>query len=358
MRAWRLDALTNEACRNLLTSWVRTLVVFVAVSGMVGALTWSELTTTEGILAFHRGFVSSGGNIVVASNPGRISAERCEMLVFRPDVVAAGSLSIGDTVETRGAPNTPFQTASISPGTLRVWGVSEKVDMSSGIALGSAAADELGRSTGMYISIDRNRPQLVTVIDVERRNPHASRWILLPAPAVGDSDNCWAELEPGAASTGHALLGHIFADSGPELSVRSLIRPGEFGRVPVAELLARPQRNAWIIGGALVTLFLWLTLWLRRSELSLYRALGTSRPALLYLAQVETLIVLLLAGAAGYLWAVSIFSAVTGLSPAPDQYAIAARAAGSTLAVPGIMGPIMAVLIGGQRTLLNQLKER
>lgn len=360
VKVWRIRTLTGEAVRNLVAAWPRSLVTALVVSGLLGVLTWSELATTTGILAFHRDFITAGANVVVASNQEGIPAGRCAALASRPDVMSAGALTAGDVVDANTSPGTLFQTARITSGVLTVWVPSAddvEVALSQSIAVGNAAAQELGLEDGMYLGFGGNPPTPVTVIDAERRSPQTARWLLQSMAPLGRADSCWAELEPGAAPVGQTLLEHVFADTGPELAVRPWISLGDFARDPLRELAERPQAAAWFPAGVILTLLVWFGLWFRRSELSLYRILGATRVGLWYHTQTETIIILTVAGAIGCLWAAAAYGAATGNDPTIDQYAIAARTAISTLTVPAIIGPTAALITGSRSRLLNELKE-
>ena len=326
MKTWRLGTLVAEAVRNLAASWPRTVVTAFAVAGLVGALAWSELSTTSSILGFHRGFIAAGGNVVVASHEQGLPASRCAALAARPDVMAAGALNPVGTAETNLAPGTLFQTAEFTPGIMAVWNPPDQMEtaLADGIVVGSAVATELGLTDGMNLGYG-NPPAPVVVVDTEDRNPQTARWIMIAIAPQGSAGQCWVELQPGAASTGQALMEHVFADAGPELAVRPLIRLDQFARDPQSELTDRPQVGAWIPAGATLTLLIWLGLWFRRSDLSLYRILGTTRIGLWHQTQTETILVLLIAGAIGYLWAVTSYGAITGIDPTTDQYLIAVR---------------------------------
>lgn len=360
MRAWRIDTLVVEVVRNVVASWPRTLVTAIVVAGLVGSLTWSELSTSAGILTFHRDFVAAGGNVFVASSERELDAGRCSALAARGDVIASGALVFGDTIELNTAPGTLFQRSWITTGILGVWAPGVQPNPSAlieGAALGHAAASELGISDGMYLGIQGELPTPLVVVNVELRNPQAARWVLQPMAPIGLAGSCWVEMEPGAANAGQTLLEHVFSTSGPDLVVRPWVALGDFARDPVAELARRPERVAWIAGGAILTLLTWLGLWFRRSEISLYRILGATRTGLWFQMQVEVMLVLGAAGTAGYLWASAAFGASTGWDLVPDQYAIAARTAVSTVMIPMVAGPVAALIPGGRNGLLAQLKE-
>ncbi len=362
MRGWRLGSLLVEAWSNLVSGWPRTLALALIVAGVAAGLTASELTTLRRIVLFERGFVSAGGNVVIATNERRIPADRCSLLVARPDVVAAGGVQVAGPSEVNVAPGTLFQTALMTSGVAAVWDPRQartSEALSRGIAVGSAAASELGVAPGAYLGMGSGRPQRVgVVLDVAERNPQAARWILFPVAPIGMVDQCWVEFVSGVGETGVALLEHLFADTGRELVVRPWIKLDEFARSPIEELRTRPQSRAWLPVGTVLALLFWLALWSRRSELGLYRALGMKRVEMLVHIQAEAVLVVVIGGMLGVVWGISGVVASGGEFPGFDEVAVVLRTVVSGLAVVAALGPVPALLTGDRRGLLEQLKDR
>ncbi len=360
MNQWRLHTLTGEVVRNLTASWSRLIAIVALVAGLVGALTWSELTATDDILTYHRDVTTAGGNVIVASHPQRLPAERCEPIAQHPAIIAAGSAETAPVSDTNISPGTFFQIQQASPGALQVWGAGPGVEtaLAHGLVIGSATADELGLADGNYLGIEGQSPLPVYVVDVERRSPQTQRSIIKTTVPAGRLAACWVETRPGSIIGGEILLADIYADTGDELSINRWMRLGEFARDPVAELANRPQTQAWLVAGAIITLLFWLDLWFRRSSLSLYRILGTTRTSLLYQAQLETILVVTVAALLGYLWATTAHHATTLTNASTDQLLIAARTTLSTILIPITLAPLPALLTGGRNGLLNQLKDR
>lgn len=360
MSDWRLRELTGEALRNLLSAWPRTMVTAVLVGGLVAALTWSELTTSTSILRFHRDWVAAGAHVVVASHDEGLPVGRCTALASRSDVASSGALAQGEPVQTDLAPGTQFQTGLITPGIVSIWDPSIRspaTALRDAVGVGADAAEELGLASGMYLAARPGGTVSVMAVDTDRRSPQRGRWLLLPMAPAQSAEECWVEFVPGAAPFGRELLEHVFADAGSELLVRQWLSQDEFARDPVAELEGRPQAGAWAVAGGALAVLVWLTLWFRRSEMSLYRVLGSTRTALWCLVQTEVLVIVTLSGIGGYLFAWGLHSGVSGFELTLEQLTLAARTAISTVTVPAMLGPVAALAIGDRKRLLAQLKE-
>lgn len=359
MKGWSIRGLWQEATRNVTSTVGRTLVVAVAVCGIVGGLTWVELATTGDLLAFQDEFLARGGSVAIVDAEGLVSASRCDALARRSEVVASGGMTRGGSVEVLSAPRTAFQTAWATPGAFEVWAADPPRgdDWTRSLFVGNVAAEELGIRDGSVILVAGEEPQQVTVIDVEARNSQAARWLISPVAPAGMVDQCWVEYAPADVEAGMAALEVAFADAGDTMAVRRAIRLGEFGRDPVAELADRPQRSAWVIAGLLLALLAWLATWFQRSEIGLYRAVGTPTAALWLLGQIEAFVVMIPAACAGFLWAAAGYVATTDGFPIADQLGIAVRTAAATLLVALIVAPLAWPSLGrGQ--IAAQLKDR
>ncbi len=362
MRVWRLRTLLSEAARNLVTTLPRSLLIGVAVAGVVGALTWSELETSSRILEFQRGFVSSGGNVLVATSTGGIPAYKCGALADRDGVVASGGLRLDEPRLVNTAPGTLFQIAHATPGVIQVWygpSAAPAIRREAGLIVGAAAAEELGLREGFIVGIADEKPMpVVSVLSPGGRYPQADRWIIVPAAPVGSLDQCWVEFTPGSRDAGEASLAYLLGGSRLDIDISPLVDLGEFAFDPVGELANRPQASAWTVAGSALTVLIALVAWLRRSELGLYRVLGSSRASLWLMSQLEAFFVVLLPGAIGFLWALAIHTATKESLPNTDQLVIAVRTALSTVLIVLVAAPAAGLLIGQRQDLLSQLKTR
>lgn len=350
----------RETTRNLTTALPRSLMVGLAIAGLIGALTWSELQTSSRILVFQREFVAAGGNVFVATGVDGISAHQCEALANTDIVLAAGGVRLVDAEEVNTAPGTLFQVVEATSGVLQIWsGPDARAPAlrSMGLVVGVAAADELGLGPGSFLGIGDERPsEVAAVYDPGRRYPNAERWIVVPTAPVGLVDECWVEFAAGSRETGGAALGFLLGGSSVEVDISPLADLDQFSFNPKFELLNRPQGNAWAIAGFALTVLLALIAWLRRRELGLYRALGTSQAALWLMAQLEAVLLVGSASAIGFLFALALNASVQGSLPDSDQLVIAARTNLSTALVVITLAPIATLLIGRGRDLLSQLK--
>ncbi len=362
MRVWRLRELLSEAARNLVTTLPRSLLIGVAVAGVVGALTWSELETSSRILEFQRGFISSGGNVLVATSTRGIPAYKCSALAGRDVVVASGGLRLDDPRPVNTAPGTLFQIGHATPGVIQVWyglNAAPVIKRDTGLIVGAAVAEELGLREGFMVGIADEKPMPVaSVLSPGGRYPQADRWIIVPTAPVGSIDQCWVEFTPGSRDAGEASLAYLLGGSSLDMDIAALADLDEFSFDPVSELANRPQASAWMVAGSALTVLIALVAWLRRSELGLYRVLGSSRAALWLMSQLEAFLVVILPGVIGFLWALAIHIAINENLPNSDQIVIAARTALSTVLIVLTAAPIAALLIGRRQDLLSQLKAR
>ncbi len=364
---WRVRTLAGETARNLLVTPLRSLLLIGLFASLIGALAIAELSFSDDLIAFTRDYERKGGYVAVVTTQGaKPPAAPCERLNDHPSVVAAGGIVASGRTALTTAPGTSISTYEITAGLIGVWDPALRGSNveASGSAVGSDLAEELGLAAGTLIhptDLAVDEPFAVgAVADTEARNSTVTRSLFTVSAPTGTVDQCWAEYTPGAFEAALDHLETVFDDGSVALerpiTVSPWIKLDEFARNPVAELQQRPQRYGWLLVAGFAALIAWLTIWFRRSELGLYRALGTSRLALLLLVQIEVLAVVLLALPIGMAWAVLVYMAGDA-SPTLGQLGLAARSAAIAAAAAAALAPLAALLVG-RKALLSLLKDR
>jgi len=360
MSTWRLRDLFVDAVRNVTGARVRSVLLALVAGGLVGALVFIELSTTDELLAFQGGFVDSGGNMFVAASEEGLASDRCAALASIDGVIGSAGIESGPPMETTLAPGTLFNTGGVTIGALGLFSLEpagSAAHAADGWIVGASAATELGITEGMWLGIGGATPRHVgAVIDAETRNPRIDRWIMTVQPPAGTVTECWVEFAAGVTTGRQETIGAVFTDA-TDVIVVPWIRLDEFSRDPVAELAGRPQASAWIIAGLLIGVMGWLVTWFRRSQIGLYRAVGTGPPALLVLGAVELGIPIISGSLIGGLWAAAIWTAGAADYPGADQFAIAARTATSTVLIAIAVAPLLWPLTASG-SIAEQLKDR
>lgn len=359
---WRARALAGEAVRNFAVTPLRSLMLVGLFASMLGSLTLAELVFSDDLIAFSRQYERSGGYMAVAKADSGIDASTCERLNDRPEIVAAGAPMTSGRAKLQTAPGVSISTREVTQGLLFVWDPSLRARGTGAMnaAVGSALAEELSLDAGTLIHPEGSEPFGVdAVVDTEDRSPNATRTLFTVSVPTGRATECWAEFEPEAFDAALEYMQTVFDDGSPQISERLTVVPwidlDEFARDPVEELADRPHRYGWMLVAGFAALVAWLMIWFRRSELGLYRALGTGRLALLVLVQVEILVVVLLALPIGA--AAAAVHAAGGATPTLSQSLLAARSAAMAAAAMMVLAPLAALLVG-RKALLSLLKDR
>lgn len=360
MSTWRLSDLLVDAVRNVTGARVRSALLALITAGLVGALVYTEFSTTDELLAFRDTFIDSGGNMFVAASEAGLASDRCAALASMEGVTGSAGIESGPPIETTAAPGTLFNTGGVTIGALGLFSsepAGSATAVVDGWVIGASAASELGVTEGMWLAIGSATPRHVgTVIDAEIRNPRINRWIMTVQPPTGTVTECWIEFAAGVTSGRQETVNAVFADA-TNVIVVPWIRLDEFSRNPIAELAGRPQASAWIIAGLLIGAMGWLITWFRRSQIGLYRAVGTGPSALLVLGAVELGIPILSGALIGSLWAAAIWTADSAGYPSPDQFAIAMRTTVSTVLLALAAGPLLWPLTV-RGSIASQLKDQ
>ncbi len=351
---WRLTAVIREALANLAASGARAGVLLVGLGGLVGALTWAELSFASDVKEQARRFDMAGGRVAVVDGPNGLDAAFCEELSWKPYVVAAGGWREGGQVIAASSPGVFFERWVVTGDIVRVWDPRFESRTDAGYIAGLAAAGELGLADGGWLTLAGESSAPVTVADLAPRNQFAARRILDPVAPTGRLAQCWVEFSPEAFEAGLLWLPAHFAPD--EAAARRAVSRGEFGVDPLDMLAGRPQRWGWLPVGAVGAAMLSLMALFRRSETAVYRAFGVRLRGLLIMHQIEAIVLVLGSLIISSAWAMAVHSVTTGL-PDLDQVWLALRTAAMAAAVIVILGPLGA-LLAGTGSPATLLKER
>jgi hypothetical protein len=361
--SWQLGELARDAARAASVPLWRAVLVVIGVGLFVFALTTAELSTTQDVIEFQRTLDEKGLWVGVLSNPdGMLSARNCQSLESRSWVVGAGGVRLGGSETFTQAPSTPFQTAWVTPGVVRIWtqGTAQPTfgAMSSGAVVGEEVATEVGLAARSFVQPETSvRPlQVGAVVNVDNRFPNASRWLMYVTGPVGTVNECWIEIAPGSLPAALASASLAFPGVA-NIDARPLISLNDLSRDPATELSERPQADAWIAAGAAMVTINWLVTWFRRSDIGLYRALGTDTTSLWFMSQIETILLHSLGAIAGYSWAVVVFALPQGDLPLVDQLTVSGRTSASAVLVSIALSPLATFLVGRDQ-VSDQLKDR
>ena len=360
--SWRTGALLREAGLNVETGFTRTAVLTVLVAAALGLLAFVELRQAADIAAFQREFEAAGGYVAVVSGGQgeQIEAGRCDALNAEPWTVAAGGVRILGTVSLTATPDVIFQSAVVTGRAIEVWApgaTSTRLDGEPGFVVGAALAKEAGVREGSFLSTRSGETGRVgAVIDTERRNPRAQRWLLTQAPPEGPIDECWIEFSRATFAPGMETLGAWFSQSDKEPVVRPYIRRDEFSRDVRAEFASRPQRWGWVAAGGFMAMVFLLVSWFRRADLGLYLALGTGRGQLLTMLGIEVVLVTAIGLALGSSWALALRALAD--DPLPwDHVLLGLRSAGMGALLGLALAPFTS-LLSARGNLAAMLKDR
>lgn len=356
---WRVSDLVAEAWRNLRAAPGRTFLLVGLTAALAGGLAFAEMDTTYDLIDFNQRYVAAGGNGVVVFSDSGLPASTCASADTYEGVLGAGAISAPASVETDVAPGTLFNTAA---GTTGLWNViatdstTFSTTQGGGWILGEAAATELGLVPGMWLGIDGVVRVVDQVADTELRDPQASRWIMSPMAPTGTAVQCWIEFDAGVSSGRIDAAAAIFAGTDDAIAA-PLVRLDEFSRDPVAELASRATRFGWVLAGLVIALTVWVMAWFRRSDIGLYRALGTRSSGLTIIGSIETAVPLLVGAVVGTVWGVVIAAALAGEATGADQWLIVARSTASAVLLAVVVGPLPWAL-GAREPIADQLKDR
>jgi nitroreductase len=356
-------AIAGEAWANCRRALMRSVILGLAVTICVGALSWTELAGSHQLIEEAHAREQAGERIVVVNKDGGVSGPLCEAVGRQQGIRAAGALRNAGTVIVASAGGTGVQRTEVTSGLLSVWqepGLITRPDPE-GAVVGDDAAAEFGVAAGAYLLVDgTDAPVRITgVLPTNRRSAVAGRAWLDVVPSVRtDFDQCWVEFTaPGDTAERSGWLLTVFGRPGDGFTAAPFVRDALPGRSLAERFDDRASRNAWIVGGIVLLAVQAMMVRGRRAGLALYAITGWSRSAIAAILFLELLITGVIGLYAGGIAALTAYVVQHEEFPSADQLAVAGVAGSSAVLVVLGLGWAFALLIS-ERTLLAQLRDR
>jgi hypothetical protein len=355
--SWRTRELAREAAAGLRSAPLRTGMLLGLALLVAAATTAAELGRADQVAEAEALRRQRGAYVVVVR--GRdpdlpVPAPACAALATEPWVRAAGASRVAGPVQLTQRPGAGVQVVEVTAAVPAVWSGEPVRTTAAGWLVPAPLAATLGVVPGSLLAAAGLDPEPVAATFAPRRHPDAERWLVRVVPPAGAFDECWLDVHP--PSLGGALDAIAVAFPGDRYQRSPLLRVERGVSVdPRHDFITRPERHLWLPAGAVLAVLWWLATWSRRSELALYRAVGTSRWAVIALLQIEV-VPLALAMAIGIATG-SAAHLVLGGEITWSAMAVAARTVAAGAAVVWLLAPVAGVLVT-RRSIAALLKDR
>jgi hypothetical protein len=354
----RPRSIVSEAYRNVLTGTTRALLLGIVLAAISAGLAIADARSIIGLQRKAADFGSSGASVRVMVARQTTDPAACERLGAVPGIRSAGALREADPVVLRAMIANPIPAYAVTPGLIEQLG--GRPASPAGVWIPARLAATLGVAPGQQLVTTAGTLSVAGVYEYpdDGRDNRLSYAVLLPQPATGVFDECWADIWPFSTARDHLLYSALTVDAGSTDPVNigqlNTSRGTRFDGV--GEFAGRPTRYA-LPGCVLAGLMLgFVAIWMRRLEIAGALHLGQSRRSLLATLVIETvgwsLVALVLAGCA------LVFGVIVGAAADPaDVYLIDIR--GPAAAAPAtLVGAVLALLTIREKHLFRYFKNR
>lgn len=161
--------------------------------------------------------------------------------------------------------------------------------------------EQLGLTSTKPITVGELQPAVVIAAQLDTLAPGYNRAALTFGPTTGRAISCYIAVQPGTSTTPATLLAPL-AD--PNARIAPLTN--DRATTPVDLYNHRPESNLWWIAAIIIAAAAAITLWVRRGDLALYRALGTNTTDIRTIAIIEHLTLITIGATTGLLLALTI----------------------------------------------------
>lgn len=285
---WRPLVLTRHALQTIASELGRSIIMIVLLACAIGGIIFTDLDLAHRLRVEEEQRIADGLNVVIASSAGAIDSAVCERLSAQPGFRQAGSLREGSLKVLTGDRATLAPTGSVTAGLLQLWGYSTLATLnSSGVLVGEAFGRDQELPPGAYVAfVDEAPHEVLGTIQESGRTGRNAGWVLSVETPSGMADQCWVETQPGLRTTGEDVLLALFSGD-QAVEVTTLTDIDDHSADLAAEYDSRIAVGLrWPLILAL-SLFAGLSIYSRRSEYGLYRALNMHSTHIAFITQVE-----------------------------------------------------------------------
>ena len=288
----RLRSIFSEAYRNIVTGTTRALLLAIFLAAISAGLAIADARSIIDMEKKAADFVASGASVRVMVARSTTDAAACDQLGTISGVRAAGALKEVDAVVLRAMIANPIPAYAVTPGLLKILGGGAATP--AGAWIPAQLARTLGVGPGQELATTAGTLSVAGVYEYpdDGRDSRLNYAALLPQPATGVFDECWADIWPisrtrdrvlysalsvGVQSTDPVSIGQLNASLGTQFD-------------GVGDFTGRPTRYA-LPGCALAGLILgFIAIRIRRLEIAGALHLGESRRDLLATLVIETFV--------------------------------------------------------------------
>lgn len=280
----------SEAYRNVVSGTARALPLAILLAAIAAGLAIVDARSIIGIERKAADFVSSGSSVRVMVARGTTDAAACERLDTVDGVRSAGALREADAVVLRAMIANPIPAYAVTPGLVEILGGTAAGP--SGAWLPTGLAKTLGVKPGQELATTAGTLTVAGTYDYpdDGRDNRLTYAALLPQPATGRFDECWADVWPLSEERNNLLYSGLAVDT-------TTTDPVTIGQLNtsrgtrfdgVGEFAGRTTR--WALPGCVLAGLLlgFVAIRIRRLEMASALHMGESRRAILATVLIET----------------------------------------------------------------------
>lgn len=329
----KLRSIVSEAFWNIASGTTRVVLLALLLAFTAGLAGGADVATVHALQNQARAFIAGGGATRVLVAEGSVDRARCEALDGYGGIQAAAALRQAPDLPLDALAGAGFPVYEVTAGFARLLGVERAAG---GVWVAEPLAESLGVESGSTLATGGREINIAGVFEYpdDGRDARLGYAIVMPIEAGGVFDECWMRSWPQGPDDEGVLRQALTYDAGTgtEVSLTQLNRSLGSTFAGAAMFEERLTRWAPAVAAAAGVLIGFGAVRARRLEYASALHAGQSRGAMTSMAVLESAV-----------WAVS--GAV--LAGSAIYLASGAFAPEEIAWVPGIMGPSLAVAVGG-----------
>lgn len=359
-RGMRPSSVLSEAWRNLASGTSRATILATVFVALVGTVAILDVRAVVDVLRRAADYRAAGAAIQVVEATGEIDGQRCHALAATAGITGSGAIRAGQRVRALNLPSSELTVWEVTPGLpalLAATGTPTEGSPGPGVWLSADLAETLGAGRGSEIATSAGVMPVAGVFDWpdDGRVRALGYTVLVPVPATGTFDQCWAETWPVDEDLRGLLLLSLIPDATDPVA-RQINGSLGANYDAAAAFAGRLTRHAPVGALAIGLALGWVAARLRRLELAAALHARAPKPHLAWQHLIEAL-AWTVAAAVVTLAATAYAAALDNPDPVHEAWLVGAKSVAA--GVSGVvLGTLAAVAATQEKHLFRYFKNR
>lgn len=210
----RLFELLRETFRDMVSGMSKMVLLFVGIMALTICLIGFDLLQIIAIERQVEQFHDVKADVAMIVHAKSVNGESCDNVARSQSVEASGALRTGGSIALVALPYNQIPIFEVTGGMMDVVAVADD-DVGGGVWIPEQVAGKLGLNAGSEVATDHGSMRVAAVYawPEDGRDSRFGYAVIVPVPASGTFDECWAQTRMSKDSATSLLRYTLFHDA-------------------------------------------------------------------------------------------------------------------------------------------------